>query len=85
MGHPCLMKTTAEISDDLLRKAKEYPARHGISMREVLEFGLQLALRAKCPAHRSICLKTVTTKGQGLLCDEDWSVIWSLIYEGHGG
>ena len=79
------MKTTVEITDDLLRQAKEYAARHGIPLREVLEFGLQLALRAKRPARRSFRLKTVTTKGEGLLCDEDWSVIRSLIYEGHGG
>jgi len=79
------MKTTVEISDGLLRQAKEYAARHGIPMRKVLEFGLQLALHAKRPERRSFRLKTVTTKGEGLLCDEDWSVIRSLIYEGHGG
>lgn len=79
------MKTTVEISDDLLRQAKEYAARHGIPLREVLELGLQLALRAKRPASRPFRLKTITTKGEGLICEGDWSVIRSLIYEGHGG
>lgn len=30
-------------------------------------------------------LKTITTKGEGLVCDRGWSTIRSLIYEGHGG
>jgi hypothetical protein len=79
------MKTTVELSDDLLRQAKEYAARHGIPMREVIELGLQLALQAKRPSGRPFRLKTITTKGEGLICDGDWSTIRSLIYEGHGG
>lgn len=79
------MKTTVELSDDLLRQAKEYAARHGIPMREVIELGLQLALQAKRPSHRPFRLKTITTKGEGLICDGDWSTIRSLIFEGHGG
>jgi hypothetical protein len=80
-----IMKTTVEISDDLLRQAKEYAARHGIPMREVIERGLQLVLQAKKPSRRPFRLKTVTTKGEGLVCDGEWSTIRSLIYEGHGG
>ena len=78
------MKTTVVLSDDLLRQAKEYAARHGIPLREVIEFGLQLALQAKKPSRRPFRLKTVTTKGEGLICDGDWSTIRSLIYDGHG-
>jgi hypothetical protein len=79
------MKTTVEISDDLLKQAKEYAARMGIPMREVLELGLQIALQSRKPSQRPFRLKTITTKGKGLACDEDWSVIRSFIYEGHGG
>jgi hypothetical protein len=79
------MKTTVEISDDLLKQAKEYAARMGIPMREVIEFGLQLALGSKKSPSRPFRLKTVTTKGEGLVCDGDWSIIRSFIYEGHGG
>lgn len=79
------MKTTIELPDHLLRQAKEYAARHGIPMREVIERGLQLVLQAKRPARRPFRLKTVTTKGEGLICDGDWSTIRSFIYEGHGG
>jgi len=79
------MKTTVEIPDDLLRQAKEYAARHGIPMREVIELGLKLALQGRRPSRRAFRLKTITTKGEGLVCDGEWSTIRSLIYEGHGG
>ena len=79
------MKTTIELPDDLLRQAKEYAARHGIPMREVIELGLQLALQAKRPSRRPFRLKTITTKGEGLISEGDWGTIRSFIYEGHGG
>jgi hypothetical protein len=79
------MKTTVDISDNLLKEAKEYAARMGIPMRQVIELGLQLALRSKKPSRRQFRLKTITTQGKGLACDEDWSIIRSFIYEGHGG
>jgi hypothetical protein len=79
------MKTTVEIPDSLFRQAKEYAARHGITIREVLELGLQSFLGDTAPRGRRFRLKTITTKGEGLVCDPDWSVVRSLIYEGHGG
>jgi len=79
------MKTTVEIPDALFREAKEYAARHGIPLREVVERGVRLVLRASSPAGRRFRLKTVTTPGEGLACGEDWSTIRSMIYEGHGG
>jgi hypothetical protein len=79
------MKTTVEISDELLQQAKEYAARMGIPMREMIELGLQLALYSKKNSRRPFRLKTITTKGEGLVCDGDWSSIRSLIYEGQGG
>ena len=79
------MKTTVEISDDLLREAKEYAARHGIPLREVIEFALQQALLERKPSHRPFRLKSITTKGEGLICDGDWGTIRSMIYDGHGG
>ena len=79
------MKTTVEIPDDLLRQAKEYAARHGVPVREVIETGLRLVLERTQPGSKRFRLKTITTKGEGLICDGDWSTIRSLIYEGHGG
>lgn len=79
------MKTTVEISDPILREAKEYAARHGISMREVVEQGLRVVLRHSPRPGKRFRMKSITTKGEGLICDEDWHTIRSLIYEGHGG
>ncbi len=80
------MKTTVEIPDPLFREAKAYAARNSIPMRAVIERGLRAALHGPKPvSNRRFRLKTVTTKGEGLACDSDWSAIRSLIYEGHGG
>jgi hypothetical protein len=79
------MKTTLEIPDALLRRAKEHAARQGIPMRELFERGLRLALEEPARPRRRFRLKTITTRGEGLVCDGDWSTIRSLLYEGHGG
>jgi hypothetical protein len=79
------MKTTVEIPDTLLRQAKAYAAREGIPMRELFERGLRRVLGEPAAPRRRFRLKTVTTKGEGLVCDGDWSTIRSLLYEGHGG
>jgi hypothetical protein len=80
------MKTTVEIPDALFREAKEYALRHGIPVRVVIERGLRSVVAGAPPAgRRRFRLKTVTTKGRGLACGEDWSTVRSLIYEGHGG
>jgi hypothetical protein len=79
-----IVKTTVEIPDRLFREAKEYAARHGVPMRAVVELGLRRVLEDP-PPRRHFRLKTITTKGQGLACDADWSAIRSLVYEGHGG
>jgi hypothetical protein len=79
------MKTTVEIPDSLFRDAKQYAAREGIPLREVFERGLQQVLRNPARSGRRFRLKTITTKGNGLAVDGDWSTVRSMIYEGHGG
>jgi hypothetical protein len=79
------MKTIVEIPDALFRDAKKYAAQHGIPLRQVFEQGLQIVVYGSNRAGRRFRLKTVTTKGDGLATDGDWSTIRSMIYEGHGG
>jgi hypothetical protein len=79
------VKTTVEIPDALFRDAKQYAARHGIPLRQVFERGLQMVVNDSIRPGRRFRLKTVTTKGEGLAVDGDWSNIRSMIYEGHGG
>lgn len=78
------MKTTVEIPDDLLREAKEYAARHGIPLREVVTRGIRSVVKGSSrPA--KFKLKTITTGGSGMAGDFDWATIRARIYEGQGG
>jgi hypothetical protein len=79
------MKTTIEIPDALFRTAKQYAARQGIPVREVFERGLQLVLQKSPRGGKPFRLKTITTTGDGLACNADWSNIRSMIYKGRGG
>ena len=79
------MKTTVEIPDALFRDAKAYAARHGIPLREVVERGIRQVVDEAPRTGRRFRLKTVVTQGEGLVCEDDWSTVRSLIYEGHGG
>jgi hypothetical protein len=79
------MKTTIELPDALFREAKEYAARNGIPFREVMVRGLQNVVHPPRPSKGRFRLKTITTKGEGLVCDGDWPAIRALSYEGHGG
>ena len=78
------MKTTIELPDDLFRQAKHYAVQQGIPMREVVERGVRVLVEGKQPK-KKFRLRTITTKGDGLICDGDWNTIRSLIYDGHGG
>jgi hypothetical protein len=79
------MKTTVELPDDLFREAKAYAASQGITLREVMERGLESVVRGAVPRPRRFRLKTITMKGQGITGDGDWNSIRSKIYAGHGG
>lgn len=79
------MKTTIELPDSLLRELKQHAAKQGVPMRVIVEHGIRIAISGPAPMKKKFRLKTITTKGQGLACEDDWSAIRSLIYEGHGG
>jgi hypothetical protein len=79
------MKTMMELPDELFREALLYAARNGISLREVVERGVQMVVTGKTPAAKPFRLKTITVKGEGLDSASAWSTIRSVIYEGHGG
>jgi len=79
------VKTTIELPDELLREVKQYAVRHGVPMRAVFERGLRMAIAAHPSQGESFHLKTITTEGEGLVCEDNWQTIRSLAYEGHGG
>jgi hypothetical protein len=77
------MKTTVEISDLLLRRAKERCAERGISLRELIESSLRAMLdppKAKSPFR----LKPFGFRGEGQI-QHDWATIRELAYTGRGG
>jgi hypothetical protein len=69
----------------LLRDVKQFAARQGVPMRVIVECGLRLAISGDPLPGKPFRLKTITTKGEGLVCEDNWQTIRSLAYEGHGG
>jgi len=81
------MKTTIEISDGLLREARQLAARDGVTLRAVVERGLHRAI-AEAKADRPFKLRRASFKGKGLqpdLADATWDRIRDLAYESRGG
>jgi hypothetical protein len=80
------MKTTVEISDQLLQSAKRMAAEEGTTVRALIEEGLRRVTqeRAKKPKFR---LRRVSFRGNGLhpeVQEGSWEPIRDLIYEGRG-
>lgn len=81
------MKTTIEISDDLAREAKAHAASENITLRELFERGLRMAIRVDREAP-GFTLRDASVDGDGLEPEfqgADWARIREAIYEGRGG
>jgi hypothetical protein len=81
------MKTTVEISDSLLQKARERATREGVTLRALIELGLHRVLADTKPA-TPFKLRRASFKGKGLhanLSDASWDRLRDLTYEGRGG
>ena len=81
------MKTTIEIADDLAREAKAHAATENITLRELFERGLRMAMKADRKA-AGFTLRDASVDGRGLAPefeDADWARIREAIYEGRGG
>jgi hypothetical protein len=80
------MKTTVEIPDELLARAKLAAARDKTTVRQLIEDGLRRVLADR--AHRgTFRLRKASFRGDGLHPDVaggDWSRIRERIYEGRG-
>jgi hypothetical protein len=79
-----VMKTTIEVADGLLARAKKYAAAHGMTLRDVVEFGLRSVLGAQRAELRPFRLKRCAFKGSGLASEYDWAGVRDKIYEGRG-
>jgi hypothetical protein len=80
------VKTTIDISDNLLNRARELAAREKTTLKELAEEGLELVLSRR--RHGTAArIKPVVVQGQGLsaaLKGKSWTEIRDEIYRGPG-
>jgi hypothetical protein len=80
------MKTTIDIADPLLKKAKREAASRGITLKALMEYSLRRTFAEKAEVEAYVFLP-VTFKGDGLqpgLAEKGWDAVRDLIYEGRG-
>jgi len=80
------MKTTVDIADELLARAKRLAATEGTTLRELVEQGLRGVLDQRS-RRRSFRLRDASFDGNGLqpqVADGSWESIRDLVYEGRG-
>jgi hypothetical protein len=79
------MKTTVDIADDLLRRAKEVAAARNTTLRDVVERGLRREVEDR---NIGYVLVDASFSGSGLqpgVDEGDWGAVRDLIYSGRGG
>ena len=80
------MKTTVEIADALLNKARKLAKQEGTTLRALVEAGLHDQLKSRSQGH-PYKLRLVTFRGDGLHPSAEeagWDRTRDLIYEGRG-
>ena len=80
------MKTTIDIADGLLTRAKSQAAVEGITLKSLTEEGLQLVLNERAKRQKK-SVRPVTVSGNGLQPEyenADWNAIRAAVYEGAG-
>ena len=74
------MKTTIDIADPILRKAKRVAGEEGVTLRELAEEGLEMALQKRA-ARKAKGFRLVTfgdPKGEPV--SVDWEAMRALVY-----
>jgi hypothetical protein len=82
------MKTTIDIAEQILRRAKRLAARRNTTLKVIVEDALREELAREEVLPRAGQVTTHTYRGRGLqagLSWDDWGSIRSLAYEGRGG
>jgi hypothetical protein len=80
------MKTTVEISNPLLREARKLTDREGVTLRALIERGLQRVL-SETRRGKAFKLRRASFKGEGLQPDVQgagWERLRDLAYQDRG-
>ena len=86
IAYHSVMKTTIDISDHLLNRAKELARKEKTTLKELTEEGLALVL-AEHSSRTPRRIKPVVFNGQGLsegFRGKSWADIRDEIYQGYG-
>jgi hypothetical protein len=81
-----MAKTTIELADDLVKKAKAVAARRGVTLRALIEQGLRDVIRGDRHT-KSFSLRNASVRGRGLqdeFKNREWSDIREAAYKGRG-
>ena len=81
------MKTTIEISDALLRRARSIADRDGETLRSLVEQGLQKVITERSRRPRAFKLVDASVGGDGIdpaFAGGSWERIRDAAYEGRG-
>lgn len=81
------MKTTVELSDELLTAAKRLAVKRHTTLRAIIEQGIRNTLREQQQGGKYV-LPDMSVGGEGLqpeFRDKSWSDIRGATYEGRGG
>jgi hypothetical protein len=81
------MKTTVEISDQLLAEARRLASQRGTTVRALIEEGLREVLRQQKRRRPAFRVRAAAFRGQGVqpgVREGDWTQIRELVYQGRG-
>ena len=81
------MKTTIDIADPLLEKARRVAAREGTTVKALVEAGLRAVIEEK-QRPQTFRLRKAAFKGRGMqsdVKDASWDRLRELAYTGRGG
>ena len=84
---PHIMKTTVEIADDLIARAKALAMRRHTTLRALIEQGLRQVLSDERQP-TDFKLRDASVDGQGLSDEfrgKDWAALRQAAYDDHGG
>ena len=86
IGYISYMKTTIDISDSILLKAKQLAREQNVTLRSLTEEGLRKIIEERS-ARRPCQVHPVTFRGEGLSAQfqgASWAEIRDVAYEGRG-